>query len=332
MNTGKRGLVLSVLSLVSLITVNGAEARADLFAGSGSPLGVGRVIRFDEQTGAFVSTFVGPSSGGINGVAFGPNGNFFVGNGGLGEVVQYNGSTGTIIGPFAPANGVYGVGFGPNGDLYVTTSGSGIQRFNGSTGAFIDSFIPSAADGAFTFGRDGNLYLTQTSIGVQKFDGRTGAFLGTFVPLGSGGLNNPQSVEFGPDGNLYVPTYDSGQVLRFNGTTGAFMDVFVKAGSGGIGHPTDAIFGPDGDLFVLSRANASVLRYDGTTGAFLGTFASDPSLSSGVFLTFTPRAPVVTSVPEPCTLALFGIGSLALFGWVRRRRPGSGPRSNGLPR
>lgn len=143
-------------------------------------------------------------------------------------------------------------------------------------------------------------------------------------------------LEFGPDGNLYVPTFDSGQVLRFNGSTGAFMNIFVAAGSGGIGHPTDSLFGPDGNLYVLSRDNASVLRYNGTTGAFLGTFARDPSFTSGTFLTFTPRPTVIVApapaVPEPSTLALLGIGTLAAFSWMRRRGRRAGIPPNGTPR
>ena len=230
-----------------------------------------------------------------------------------------------------PPGAVYDIGFGSNGNLYAT-SNSGLQRFNGLTGAFIDNFIPSAISGVFTFGPDGNLYFSNGTPSVLRYDGHTGALLGTFVSSGSGGLSSPQSLEFGPDGNLYVPDFNTSQVLRYNGSTGAFLGVFVPAGSGGIGHPTDAIFGPDHNLYVLSRTNASVLRYDGMTGAFLGNFATDPSLTSGDFLTFTPRPAVVTGVPEPSTLALFGIGTLAAFGWMWRRRPWSGPHPNGLPR
>jgi hypothetical protein len=47
---------------------------------------------------------------------------------------------------------------------------------------------------------------------------------------------------FGPDGNLYVNSIQTDQVLRYNGTTGAFLDAFVSAESGGLNFPTFLIF------------------------------------------------------------------------------------------
>ena len=67
---------------------------------------------------------------------------------------------------------------------------------------------------------------------VLRYDGTTGAFLDAFVAAGSGGLDGPQGLVFGPDGALYVSSAATGQVLRYNGTTGAFLDAFVAAGSG----------------------------------------------------------------------------------------------------
>ena len=61
--------------------------------------------------------------------------------------------------------------------------------------------------------------------------GQSGA---TFVTPGSGGLDNPFDLVFGPDGNLYVGSTSNNNVLRFNGTTGAFIDTFVPSGSGGL--------------------------------------------------------------------------------------------------
>jgi hypothetical protein len=39
---------------------------------------------------------------------------------------------------------------------------------------------------------------------VLKYHGRSGAFLGVFVEEGSGGLQGPWDLRFGPDGDLYV--------------------------------------------------------------------------------------------------------------------------------
>ena len=71
---------------------------------------------------------------------------------------------------------------------------------------------------------------------VLRYDGSTGAFLGAFVSAGSGGLDDPTGLAFGPDGNLYVGSFFDrvDQVLRYDGATGAFLDAFVSAGSGGV--------------------------------------------------------------------------------------------------
>jgi DNA-binding beta-propeller fold protein YncE len=89
----------------------------------------------------------------------------------------------------------------------------------------------------------------------------------------------------GRDGNLYVVSNASDQVLRFDGTTGAPLGVFASAG---LDTPCDLAFGPDGDLYVTSRDTGSVLRYAGATGALLGTFTSGAALNSPIGLAFGP--------------------------------------------
>jgi hypothetical protein len=191
---------------------------------------------------------------------------------------------------------------------------------------FVDRFIAEGSGGlaapvrGSTFGPDGNndgtsdFYLTSVGTNaILRYDGKNGSFLDAFVTPGSGGLNSPGDLAFGPDGMLYVSSFGSEEVLRYNGATGSFVDriasglsevlglnfgndgalyiansgsdevlrynsnglsVFVSAGSGGLDAPRHAVFGPDGNLYVASGYTKKVLRYDGQTGAFLSSFAS----------------------------------------------------------
>ena len=146
---------------------------------------------------------------------------------------------------------------------------------------------------------------------MLEFNGTTGAFVKVFAGFGSGGLTGPGGLVFGPDGDLFVAS-SSNAVLEFNGTTGAFVKGF---NDGGLNGPLGLVFGPDGDLYVSSFDSNAVLVYNAATGAFVKTLASGGELSGPGSMTFGPSA-----VPEPSSLALCGLGAVALAGYARRRR------------
>jgi len=112
---------------------------------------------------------------------------------------------------------------------------------------------------------------------ILKFNAQTGARLGVFVPAGSGGLDGPTGLTFGPDGNLYVSnSVQNSPVLKYDGRSGRFLSVFVTGETGGLQSPMDLVFGPDGDLYVASRYGG-VFKYDGSTGAFINRFTLQPN-------------------------------------------------------
>src|SRR5262249_37004963 len=98
-----------------------------------------------------------------------------------------------------------------------------------------------------------------------------------FVAAGSGGLNLPGNVLFGPDRNndktsdLYVSSSRTDEVLVYSGVDGSPLGVFVAAGSGGLKGPHDMAFGPEGHLYVMNSGtdNLKVYRFDGVSGAFI---------------------------------------------------------------
>ncbi len=172
--------------------------------------------------------------------------------------------------------------------LLVGSQGDGrIVRYDALTGEPINLFVAPGSGGlesgcataplGFLFGPDGNFYVSSGGVTseVLRYNGDTGEFIDIFVTDGSGGLDQPSSLAFGPDGHLYVSGAESDNILRYDGTTGAFIDAFVASGVGGLEEPFALKFGPDGHLYVSSDilAASDVLRFDGETGAFMGVFA-----------------------------------------------------------
>jgi hypothetical protein len=122
---------------------------------------------------------------------------------------------------------------------------------------------------------------------VFRYNEITGDFIDVFVLPGSGGLSSPRGLLVGPDGNLFVNSFDNNSVMRYDGATGTPLPapgqvgaVFVPNGSGGLQGPAGLILGRDGALYVSSQTNNSVRRYSGTTGAFIDVFV--PSGSGGL--------------------------------------------------
>jgi hypothetical protein len=92
-----------------------------------------------------------------------------------------------------------------------------------------------------------------------------------FVPV-QARLGGGRDFAFGPDGNLYVASRFTDQVLEYDGKTGAYLGAAVPAGANPSGTnplhaPWALTFGPDGNLYVAGNLSNNVLRYNLTTGA-----------------------------------------------------------------
>ncbi len=124
-----------------------------------------------------------------------------------------------------------------------------------------------------------DLYVSGTfsypETGVKGFQGSTGlpyGVDGTGNFATGGGLYFPRGLVFGPDGNLYVSSEGTDNVLKYNGSTGVFLSEFIAAGAGGLTVPKGLAFA-GGKLYVAGSDSGSgitdVLRFDATTGVFV---------------------------------------------------------------
>jgi len=243
----------------------------NVYAANENSPGSTAVMQLNGSTGALVNTFVPSGTGGLFSsfsMTFGPDGNLYVSNdvGGSpsSDVLRFNGTTGAFMGAFVPpGSGLAAprsVKFGPDGNLYVANpignndNTYAILKYNGTTGAFIGDFVAPGSGGVagigdFVWGPNGNLYVGsnyyngQNYSEVLEYNGTTGAFMSVFVPVGSGGLDAPNALAFGPNGNLFVSSGDNNEVLEYNGTTGAFLTDFVAPGNG-LSTPYGMLFDP----------------------------------------------------------------------------------------
>lgn len=190
-----------------------------------------------------------------------------------------------------------------------------VHRYDRASGGVIGTLgAAGSVDGAqsATFGPDGHLYVcAEEDDEVLRYSGVDGSFLGAFVfddpntpGDETGGLTAPTAATFGPDGHLYVCSFDGDDVRRYDGSTGAFLGIFVSAGSGGLNGPDAGMtFGPDGHLYVPSFYSDQVLRYHGGSGAFLGVFV----------------APSPGSLSRPRMLRFRSDGMLYVTSWLNNR-------------
>lgn len=151
-------------------------------------------------------------------------------------------------------------------------------------------------------GDGGLLFRINTATGVATLVGNTGT--------GAGG-----GIAFAPDGTLYQTAYhhnfDFFALNKLDPNTGAVLSsVPLPTYFDGLG------VRPDGTLFATPVASDQIFTLNPLTGAATFVGATGTGLVSD--LDFRPELVVV---PEPGSLALFGVGGLALlgYGWRRKR-------------
>lgn len=297
-----------------LLLGKGNVARADLLVSSRDG---NSILRFNQTSGAFLSTFVTAGSGGLSqpvGMRLGPDGSLYVSSFGTNQILKYDGKTGAYQGVFAsgpslsmPAD----LRFGPDGSLYVANFGdTTVTRYDGTTGVLIDTYTgPDLAQPtSVLFDGMGRLFVSSFGTDrILRFD----ASSSSFVPFASSGVLGPSGMAIGPDANLYVASLLGFEVRKYDLGSGADLGAFASTGD--FSYPSDVLFSPEGKLLVTSLTFASVLGYDAATGAAQGVFAGGNGLNLPAQLLLIP-------VPEPSSALLALCGALVLFVWKLRTR------------
>lgn len=238
------------------------------------------ITRWASGSGAGLGDFISAADAVADaptGITFRDDGQAFVVNFRRGEVVEYDGFSGSFHRVFfhdswflqEPVAARF-----RNGDLFVLGNDTHSLVVLDRQGEVIAEIgwpdIRFAHD--FRFGPDRLVYVAtswdsmQAGM-VQVWDAEANRQVTTFGAPGE--LDEATALTFGPDGYLYVSDALSDRIVRFDPSTGYMVDTFIDAASG-LEQPRALDFGAGGDLYVISGRD--VLRFDGTTGEPRGIF------------------------------------------------------------
>ncbi|MEO6847130.1 MAG: PEP-CTERM sorting domain-containing protein [Chthoniobacterales bacterium] len=258
-------------------------------------------------------------------------GNLYVGsigtlaNGGA-RIAKYDATTGSVISGF----GITGSGYtnftapggiqSVGGIIYATSYNAHTAwRLDSTTGAFLDGASPWITMTGITAGvrehdiaiSGGILYETNyntsgTTGTIRRYDMTTGAQIGgDWIS----GLAGPLATVI-DNGYLYVGITNANKIARYNLTTGLGGD-FITTGLSAPEYMTIA----NGSLYVTNYSTTVgyVGQYDATTGATINDHLIQNLLGPiGIA--------VISTVPEPSSMALIGIAVIAFMTWEIRKR------------
>ncbi|HJU40094.1 MAG TPA: hypothetical protein VJ724_11020 [Tahibacter sp.] len=173
---------------------------------------------------------------------------------------------GRILGPQA-------VKRGPDGLLWVVSERNGkILRYRADTLDFVDTFADVGTGFGITgiaFGAAGDVYASgYTTSTLRRFSIATHERIGEDLRLGPQLSGPDNGLLTGPDGRIYIPGYDTDNIVRYDPADGTF-GVYVASGANGIVRTRGLLMSPDGTkLYVSAERSGQVLRYTFATGAF----------------------------------------------------------------
>lgn len=218
-----------------------------------------RVFKYDGATGANLGPVLSEAdTEGWNvgkAIAFGPDGDLYIGNWAQHRIDRYDGSTfehkaayqGPYGGPLGTPNDMK---FAPNGNLLVLSGGyNQILAFRTDGGSGLDLIgvfagpFPAQQPQTFAFGPNRDIFVAATGGGgVYRFDGTTGASLGWFLdPIVR---PKPSGIVFDNYGRMLVGNYATWDVVAYDPESGESLGVFIQAGSGALSSPSHMTIRP----------------------------------------------------------------------------------------
>ena len=185
---------------------------------------------------------------------------------------QYSGTTGNLINLFTPSIGATGqmaVHFGAtNGRVLIGHLSGGVEEFDVSSGAYIKTY--NAGGGwqwAGVYGPGGLVYIGDMFTNdVRRYDATTGALVSFLAPVPS-----PADMDFGPNGNLYVCSFNAGVVFELNPISGNLVNSIVLPANS---QANDVAWNPaNGEMLISDTRAGVVYRYSYPGYAPMGFFS-----------------------------------------------------------
>ncbi len=162
--------------------------------------------------------------------------------------------------------GAQAVKIGPDGKLWVVSEEADtLLRYDASTLDFVDTFARLPLDWGLTgvAFSDGSAFVSSyATSALREYDIMTGLF--SPVPLAGGAvLQGPDNgMMDAPDGKIYVPGYDSNNVVRFDPQSNEYSQ-FAAPRDNGLRAARGLLLNPAGNkLYVTGERSKQVLRYN----------------------------------------------------------------------
>lgn len=309
-----------ILAVASVVSVSTAQAT---------------VLTQPGYTDTQVAVLPGPSSNFYGNVAVDSNGNRYV-TGGLSLSVYKVTPSGTVTTFATPVGGGLALGLDIIGNTLYMGSGNNISSVSLAGGPTTLLATMSGNAMGLTHTLDGQNLIVSTNAGVYKYNIATHTT--TATSLNSGTYS---AVATGLDGNIFLADYNNGKIVSYN--FGLNTSANFRTGLSGVaGLAIDPV---TGEIFAALENSATIDRIS-SDGSALVAFATNVAMDGGFFPTalefapnggslyFTQSGPgsafnlhqisgfqtvTSTDVPEPASLALFGLG-LAAVAFMRRRK------------